>query len=1177
MRFGKNEEGPTTEKGTGMKRYFESAGGGLRIVLAFALAFSLMLVFPSTASAKNDANADLTLTSTTPSVKSGTTGVLQLDVKVAGSQESIQESYGSAATLVVQLPKDTAAYYDLQTPLADLAINGVQPTYDQQARTLTYKLPNLQTGLSARLHIGLLTKNGITPNNTSIVATATLKSESGTVLAESAEAKIAITSAFQPTITKAFSKVVSSDPSQTVAKPGEEVVWSIKGSVTLADTAGQYIKPGSIITITDKLDSRLTFSDATVSGADLIDRTVNGDTVTWTFKAPSLEAQKAAGTTLFACEIQLTTGTDASISAYTKVPNNVTISAVSIEDQTKTAAGKAEALIAPGGNDVPLPEGNIVVPYTVGPVNGNGNVSNGNNENHPNPNPVVADDAMVRFQDTYFTGISGDEKLFDSTGNPVDRSLWNQNNSILKDGYKKLVNEYTYDDALQFRAVTIYTPHIYYEYNLGRLPLPVLPKTTLTVTLKDGSTRSHVVDWNKTANKVTGNVQVTIYDTGLTDTDEITSYSITYEMEDGSKLNGRLALQNEPLFDIKDGARGTFKWGVTFVPTLADGTTYRRTSTEVTDLVGPRQVTVGEKPVSNPIVLATVEFMKKDGNVVAVGDNQVHVRMFNNTNSNDNLDKQISSTVLLPYGVKVKSDPNASYKIDSLRFGRQQYATPGHFSILDENYNGTGQQLVHIDWDQTTLLPWQRADAYFDVEITKNSPDQLPLTMWGTSSADDVLTAANSSNKVETDADDIDHDGATDQDRIKVEKSYVKYSDNDLRIKKYVKGALDDEFSLFGRTLPGGGIDYKIYMTNTTGNDIFRMGFIDVLPSVGDKGIVDNSDRGSAFTPVMTGAITLPADWSDKVDVYYSASKNPKRDDLYSTVNYSTGAYQHENPADAADPEWKLASEVTDWSAIHSFKLQLKDGVTWLKGQDIEFTFHMKAPELGELDDASVVFSELPDTRTEENELKAAWNSFAMTTNGLLPTEPERVGVVIADPKVDVSGKKTWNDNENSDGIRPGSITVNLMRDGVKVSSQEVKPAADGSWTYKFADLPKYDAADGHAYVYSVAEEAVEGYESSVEGYDIVNTHKPKTPDPDDPTPPVPPVPDDPTPPAPSVPDDPQPVPPAPAGEKPLAKVTVMPKTGETVAWAVGAIALSAGAGLLGAFALRRKKGDRAL
>ena len=293
------------------------------------------------------------------------------------------------------------------------------------------------------------------------------------------------------------------------------------------------------------------------------------------------------------------------------------------------------------------------------------------------------------------------------------------------------MNEYTYDDALQFRAVTIFTPNIFHEADLGRLPLPVLPKTTLTVTLKDGSTRSHVVDWSKTANKVEGNVQVTIYEMGLTDADGIASYSITYEMEDGSKLNGRLGLQTEPLFDIKDGARGTFKRGVAFVPTLADGTTYRRTSTEVTDLVGARQVTVVEKPVSNPVVLATVEFMKKDGNVVAVGDNQVHVRMFNNTNSNDNLDKQISSTVLLPYGVKVKSDPNASYKIDSLRFGRQQYPTPGHFSILDENYNGTGQQLVHIDWDQTTLLPWQRADAYFDVEITKNSPDQPPLTMWG--------------------------------------------------------------------------------------------------------------------------------------------------------------------------------------------------------------------------------------------------------------------------------------------------------------------------------------------------------------------------------------------------------------------------------------------------------------
>lgn len=54
-----------------------------------------------------------------------------------------------------------------------------------------------------------------------------------------------------------------------------------------------------------------------------------------------------------------------------------------------------------------------------------------------------------------------------------------------------------------------------------------------------------------------------------------------------------------------------------------------------------------------------------------------------------------------------------------------------------------------------------------------------------------------------------------------------------------------------------------------------------------------------------------------------------------------------------------------------------------------------------------------------------------------------------------VSGVKTWNDSNNQDGIRPDSITVNLLKNGVQFKSIEVTKEND--WSYKFENLAMYE------------------------------------------------------------------------------------------------------------------------
>ena len=90
--------------------------------------------------------------------------------------------------------------------------------------------------------------------------------------------------------------------------------------------------------------------------------------------------------------------------------------------------------------------------------------------------------------------------------------------------------------------------------------------------------------------------------------------------------------------------------------------------------------------------------------------------------------------------------------------------------------------------------------------------------------------------------------------------------------------------------------------------------------------------------------------------------------------------------------------------------------------------------------------------------------------------------------KTEVPVVKTWNDNDNKDNTRPSEITVNLYADGELIDT--VKITDEMNWTYTFKDLLKFK--DGKEIVYTIEEEAVEGYETVIEGFNITNTYIPK-------------------------------------------------------------------------------------
>jgi nitrogen fixation protein len=87
---------------------------------------------------------------------------------------------------------------------------------------------------------------------------------------------------------------------------------------------------------------------------------------------------------------------------------------------------------------------------------------------------------------------------------------------------------------------------------------------------------------------------------------------------------------------------------------------------------------------------------------------------------------------------------------------------------------------------------------------------------------------------------------------------------------------------------------------------------------------------------------------------------------------------------------------------------------------------------------------------------------------------------------------KVWMDNNNTDGVRPSSVTVVLVADG-NVVGFAVLDASD-DWSASFENLPVYK--DGNMIEYSVEEISVANYTTaiSVNGahdFTVVNTHVP--------------------------------------------------------------------------------------
>lgn len=87
-----------------------------------------------------------------------------------------------------------------------------------------------------------------------------------------------------------------------------------------------------------------------------------------------------------------------------------------------------------------------------------------------------------------------------------------------------------------------------------------------------------------------------------------------------------------------------------------------------------------------------------------------------------------------------------------------------------------------------------------------------------------------------------------------------------------------------------------------------------------------------------------------------------------------------------------------------------------------------------------------------------------------------------------ISGIKTWDDNHNAKGIRPLKIIINLLQNSTHIRLLELGISPDQDTVpFYLAEVPFADS-EGKPYVYTISEDAVAGYTTAINGFNITNT-----------------------------------------------------------------------------------------
>ncbi|NKQ35254.1 MAG: isopeptide-forming domain-containing fimbrial protein [Chloroflexi bacterium] len=420
---------------------------------------------------------------------------------------------------------------------------------------------------------------------------------------------------------------------------------------------------------------------------------------------------------------------------------------------------------------------------------------------------------------------------------------------------------------------------------------------------------------------------------------------------------------------------------------------------------------------------------------------------------------------------------------------------PAPTATLQTGFNPNGDTLLRWDWDAPyTLSPGEELIVNFQARVKRGTPpgtfNNSAIVLWDGSTQNPLLCPSGDGNLDYIDGQDVDQDGNTTEQGCQTPGNPVTVrAFLRMESEKFVMGARDGGvWNKDGLTVPGGDVDYRMVITNSSNVTATNIVVYDILPFVGDTGVINTIPRLSEWRPNMQG-ITANG---YPVTIYYSQSGNPCRPEVMPS-----------GPPGCVN-DWSTTPPA-DFTSVQAIKLEFCDaGGTCLElgpdtgtgnGGSLDFTWDMVAPNDAPADPAR------------------AWNSFGFSATdisgslSLLPAEPNKVGIRVEYNPTGVSlGNYVWFDvaGQQDDGIQqPQEIGVNGVRvelwnpgpDGVPNTGDDTPydldstPGVDYRITgldgngspgyYLFYDLPITDTITGLTNTYSLRFFPPAGYTTS--------------------------------------------------------------------------------------------------
>lgn len=312
-----------------------------------------------------------------------------------------------------------------------------------------------------------------------------------------------------------------------------------------------------------------------------------------------------------------------------------------------------------------------------------------------------------------------------------------------------------------------------------------------------------------------------------------------------------------------------------------------------------------------------------------------------------------------------------------------------------DNYRNTGLTLIRFDFTGFTLQFGNQLQVHFTAVVSLNAVSSFTNTGY-------LGTTSNNSQVIGTqyvDSLDLDGDGNTTEIIAASEPvtGVILYTSS-FSIEKWAKGNQSLEYSKSTETTAGGEVHFCLCVTNNQNAQLTNLELIDILPYIGDTSVLqENVARGSEFPLYLTEDITAEmlnildnTTSTASISIEYSTSTDPIRFNAQGE-EIGTGTWSTTPP--------------TDLTTVAAIKVSTDDTVILNPYDRLMVTVVGVAPVDGIMGDT-------------------AYNSFAVrgdivTTEGtstLLPTEPEKVSITLAENNLGSIGGFVWEDIKE-DGI----------------------------------------------------------------------------------------------------------------------------------------------------------------